>query len=60
MVYVDENGDRDTDIDLLDMEPTTGKFRVIYTLTNFIQYFCCCCVPILLTTFPPNLSGTYP
>ena len=20
----------------------------------------CCCVPILLTTFPPNLSGTYP
>ena len=20
----------------------------------------CCCVPILLTTFPPNLSGTHP
>ena len=28
MVYIDENGDRDIDIDLMDMEPTTGKFRV--------------------------------
>ena len=21
---------------------------------------CCCCIPILITTFPANLNGTYP
>ena len=30
---------------------------------NTVRNSCCCCccyVPILITTFPPNLSGTYP
>ena len=27
-MYVNENGDRDTDFSLLDLEPVTGKYRV--------------------------------
>lgn len=28
MVYMNENGDRDTDFTLIDVEPTTGDWRV--------------------------------
>ena len=29
-----------------------------FTYLSWLLY--CCCVPILITTFPPNLSGMYP
>ena len=35
--------------------------QTFYGHCTMILFRCCCCyVPILLTTFPPNLSGTYP
>ena len=30
MVYMNENGDRDTDFTLIDLDPSTGNWRVRY------------------------------
>ena len=36
MVYINENGDRDTDFTLLDMEPGTGNWRVMFCAHTYI------------------------
>ncbi|XP_041356262.1 atrial natriuretic peptide receptor 1-like [Gigantopelta aegis] len=39
MVYIDENGDRDSDFSLLDMDPQTGKFEVVANYYGVQQYY---------------------
>ena len=43
-VSIDENGDRNADYSLLDMDPATSKFRVslncsLFKLLNFVNIF---------------------
>ena len=44
-MYMNENGDRDTDFTLLDMEPSSGKWRV-----------CCFSVIRIFTISKKNIS----
>lgn len=62
MVRIDDNGDRDADYSLLDLDPVTGRFEVVshyYGATRWVRYTFVPNVPLTITVRITLIESTW-